>query len=129
MPSKDYDESEEALLKEEVDPRRSIDEGSEDESAALVGREQKGTTARAYEKKSPGFFTLRWPGRRGICVCLLLFLGIIGAIAASGFYVYQIDPPYGQSPPCRVTRYAMSVLANMGGSLSDALGRHRQVMG
>ena len=101
MPAEDYDESKEALLREETAPRRSVDEGSEDEAAALVGTEQKGSTARAYVKKSPAIFTLRWPGRKRICICLLLFLGVIVAIAASGFYVYQIDPPYGQSPPCK----------------------------
>ena len=102
MPAKDYDESKEALLREETDARRLDDEDSEDEAAALVGTEQTGSAARAYEKKSPGIFTLRWPGRRGICICLLLVFGIIGAVIASGYYVYQIDPPYGQSPPCKV---------------------------
>ena len=99
MPAKGRDESKEALLQEDLDSRRSIDGDSEDESAALVG-EQKGSAARAYEKKSSGIFTLRWPGKKSICICLLLFLVGIVAFGASGYYIYQVvEPPYGQSPP------------------------------
>ena len=102
MPSTTRDESKDALLEREIveSIRDSLDIASEDESALLVSGEQKGSTARAYYNKKSGIFTSRWPGRRGICLCFLVLLGLVAAIASSGYFVYQIEPTQGLSPPC-----------------------------
>ncbi|KAI4142883.1 MAG: hypothetical protein LQ340_007181 [Diploschistes diacapsis] len=118
MPAKKRDESKQALLRADTteSPPPSVDGDSEDESAGLVGGEKKQSAVRAYEKPSSDSFTLRWPGRRGLCISLLVLLAIVGAIAGSAYFVYQIDPPTGQSPP-----YASRV--------SNAPWRHAQFMG
>ena len=104
MPTRKHDNGKEALLKEDANdsPRPSLDDDSENEAAALVGREQKAASARAYDKQRSGIFTLRWPGKRVVCLSLLVLTGLLAAIAGSGYFVYQIEPPLGLSPPCRI---------------------------
>ena len=92
-----------ALLKnEDTSPRESIDENETD---ALVGREGtsegKGPIVRAYDKKkSTGLWTIHWPTRSCLIIIGILSTGLIGVIAASGWFVYKVKPPDGQSPPC-----------------------------
>ena len=96
-----HNKSNEALLKSSDEfLRPSLDESSEDESAALVGGERQGSVAHAYDRVKPRK-PLRWRSRRAFNICLIVLLGVVGFFVGSGYYVYKAVPPDGQSPPCR----------------------------
>ena len=112
MPAQDEEESLQALSNpDESLHRPSIDDDHHDhESSKLLPPEndKSETVSRAYAKsKISPIFTLQWPSRRDCTICGILVLALIAILLASGYFVYKVSPPDGQSPPCK-HRYNIS---------------------
>lgn len=105
MPGKEKELNRQALSEVENSPHRpSIDDDHDghESSKLLQEDETSDTISRAYaETKTASIFSLRWPRRRRRTICGSLLLALLAIVIASGYFVYQVSPPDGQSPPCK----------------------------